>query len=249
MENATNGIITKNGSERKFLEGPHSRASEFWFTIKLLRDFIRGFRAFHFIGPCATVFGSARYNEWHDYYTFAKKAGAALADSGLVVMTGGGPGLMEAANRGAFESGGKSVGCNIVLPREQKANPYLHKWVLIDYFFVRKVLLTKYSYAFIVLPGGYGTLDELFEAITLIQTKKSKRFPVIVMCKHFYSKLIEHMDHMMAEGTITQQDKDLILFTDDIQEAVSYLETYAVKEFKLREKQPPKPFWLFNERK
>lgn len=247
---AVNGNGTKhNGAEKIFLEGPQSRASEFWFTIKLLRDFIRGYRAFHFIGPCATVFGSARYTEGHPYYELAKQVGASLADMGFVVMTGGGPGLMEAANRGAQEAGVKSVGCNIVLPHEQKANKYLDKWVLIDYFFVRKVLLTKYSYAFVVMPGGFGTLDELFEAVTLMQTKKSKVFPVVIMGKHFYKNLIEHMDHMIEEGTISQQDKELFLFTDDVNEAMEHIDKYGVKKFNLKERKAPTPFWLFNEKK
>lgn len=249
MEEQTNNHTQKNGSEKKFLEGPHSRASEFWFTIKLLKDFIRGYRAFHFIGPCATVFGSARYTEGHEYYDLAKKVGAALADMGFVVMTGGGPGLMEAANRGAKETGGKSVGCNIVLPHEQHANKYLDKWVLIDYFFVRKVLLTKYSYAFVVLPGGYGTMDELFEAITLMQTKKSKTFPVVVMGKHFYKNLMAHLDHMIDEGTISYEDRALILFTDDLNEAMEHINKHAIHKFKLREKKVIQPSWLLNEKK
>lgn len=239
----------KNASERKFLEGPHSRTIELWFTIRLIRDFIRGFRAFHFIGPCATVFGSARYTEGHAYYDLARKVGSALAEMGFVVMTGGGPGLMEAANRGAKEVGGKSVGCNIALPHEQKANQYLDKWVLIDYFFVRKVLLSKYSYAFVVLPGGYGTLDELFEAITLMQTKKSNTFPVVVMGKKFHSNLILHLEHMIEEGTISQEDKELILFTDDIVEALEHIDKFGVKKFKLREREVIKPWWLLNEKK
>lgn len=242
-------IKRKIGPEQVFLEGPQSRASDFLFTIRLLRDFLRGYRAFHFIGPCATVFGSSRYTEGHEYYDLARNMGSALADMGFVVMTGGGPGLMEAANRGAKEVGGKSVGCNIVLPHEQNANPYLDKWVLIDYFFVRKVLLTKYSYAFVVLPGGYGTLDELFEAITLMQTNKSKVFPVVVMGRHFHKDLIKHIDHMLEEGTISAQDKELFLFTDDVNEAVDHIERFGVKKFHLKERKIYKPSWLLNERK
>ncbi len=249
MENNLEKLNEVNHSERIFLAGPQPRASELIFTLKLLRDFIRGMRTFHFIGPCATVFGSARYKEGHPYYEQARQIGSSLVDLGFVVMTGGGPGLMEAANRGAREAGGKSVGCNIRLPDEQRINPYLDKWVLIDFFFVRKVLLTKYSYAFIVLPGGFGTLDELFGSVTLIQTKKSKVFPIIIMGKHFYKDLIEHIDHMIEEGTITKEEKDLILFTDDVNEAIVHIQNFAIKKFNLKEKKIPKPFWFFNERK
>lgn len=239
----------KNGAERIFLEGPQSRTSEFLFTVKVLLEFVRGFRAFHFLGPCATVFGSARYKEGHEYYEQAKKIGAALAELGFTVMTGGGPGLMEAANKGAKEQGGVSVGCNIKLPREQHANPYLDKWVLIEYFFVRKVLLSKYSYAFVVMPGGYGTLDEFFEAITLIQTKKSKTFPVVVFGKEYHEKLHSHIEKMIEEGTISSDDKKLFLLTDSIEEAKEHIRIHAVELYKLGQKRTYKPFWLFNERK
>src|SRR5215471_5155273 len=166
-------------SERKFLEGPRTRIKELAFTMEVVGEFIRGFRALHFVGPCVTVFGSARFNENHPYYKMAREMGAGIASMGFTVMTGGGPGIMEAANRGAHEAGGYSVGCNILLPGEQKANPYLDKWITLDHFFVRKVLLLKYSYAFVVMPGGFGTMDELFETLTLIQTGKMYSFPVI----------------------------------------------------------------------
>jgi uncharacterized protein (TIGR00730 family) len=236
-------------SERIFLEGPHSRTKEFFFTLKLLRDFIRGYRAFHFIGPCVTVFGSARFEKEHAYYKLTQSIGAELAKLGFVVMTGGGPGLMEAANKGAREAGGRSVGCNIKLPREQHVNPYLDKWVLIDYFFVRKVLLTKYSYAFVVMPGGFGTLDELFEAVTLIQTHKSKPFPIVVMCRDFHERLMAYMNDMIEHGTISESDRSLILFTDSVNEAVEYIREHAIVKYNLTEKPKYRPFWLFNERK
>lgn len=239
----------KNGAERKFLEGPQSRTSELVFTIKVLGQFIKGFRAFHFLGPCATVFGSARYKEGHEYYEVAKKTGAFLSEMGFTVMTGGGPGLMEAANRGAKEQGGLSVGCNIKLPHEQKANAYLDKWVIIEYFFVRKVLLSKYSYAFVVLPGGYGTLDEFFEAITLMQTKKSKTFPVIIFGRDYHTRLNEHIEKMISEGTISEADKKLFLLTDNIEEAKEHIRIHAVEKYKLTEKKAIRPFWLFNEKK
>jgi len=244
-----NGINSKNGGERYFFEGPHSRLSEFIFTLKVLRDFIRGFRAFHFLGPCATIFGSARYNEGHEYYEQACKMGAALAEMGFTVMTGGGPGLMEAANKGAKQVGGRSVGCNIKLPREQKANPYLDKWVIIDYFFVRKVLLSKYSYAFIAMPGGYGTLDEFFEAVTLIQTKKSKHFPVVLFGKHFHAELQKHFEHMLEEGTISIEDLKLFIVTDSVEEAAEHIRKHAVEKYKLKDRVTIKPSWFFIEKK
>jgi uncharacterized protein (TIGR00730 family) len=237
------------GKVRNYLSGPGSRLSELFFTFRVVKDFIRGFRVFHFLPPCATVFGSARFNEGHEYYEVARKTGAELAKLGFVVMTGGGPGLMEAANRGAKEAGGKSVGCNIVLPHEQKENPYLDKWVAIDYFFVRKVLLSKYSYAFVVMPGGFGTLDEFFEAVTLIQTGKSKPFPVVVFGKEYYSDLNKHIDKMVMAGTISEQDKRLFLLTDDLNEAMAHIEKNGVHHYKLKEKKLPKAFWLFREHK
>ena len=167
-------------SEIRFLEGPQNRWKEFIYTINVLFEFIKGFRALHFVGPCVTVFGSARFKEDHPWYKCARELSARIAQLGFTIMTGGGPGIMEAANRGAKDVGGKSVGCNIVLPHEQHHNPYLDKWVNIKFFFIRKTLLIKYSYAFVVMPGGIGTLDELFEALTLIQTKIIKNFPVVI---------------------------------------------------------------------
>ncbi|MBC7864859.1 MAG: TIGR00730 family Rossman fold protein [Bacteroidia bacterium] len=237
-----------NNSEKIFLEGPQSRWREFVFIVKALFEFFKGFRKFHFLGPCATVFGSARFKEGHPYYEAARKIGGDLAKLGFTVMTGGGPGIMEAANRGAKEEGGRSVGCNIVLPMEQKHNPYLDKWVNINYFFVRKVLLSKYSYAFIVLPGGYGTLDEFFEAITLIQTGKVKKFPVVLYGKEYHEKLFEHLQRMVLEGTISEQDLKLFLFTDTTDEIPVFLEEYAVKQFKLNRKKIPFPIGILGEK-
>lgn len=164
-----------------YLEGPKSRSSELAFTMRVAWQFIKGFRKLHFVGPCVTVFGSARFKAGHRYYTMAEKVGAAVVRTGFTVMTGGGPGIMEAANKGAYEAGGTSVGCNIKLPMEQAPNPYMHQWVTMDYFFVRKFLLLKYSYAFIVLPGGWGTMDEMFETLTLVQTGMIHHFPVVMM--------------------------------------------------------------------
>lgn len=234
-----NGNGNGTNTERQFLEGPRSRRSEFFFVLSVLREFIRGFRKLHFVGPCVTVFGSARFGEGHRYYELAREAGKRISEMGFTVMTGGGPGIMEAANRGAKDAGGISVGCNIVLPFEQKPNPYLDKWVDIKYFFVRKVLLSKYSYAFVVLPGGFGTLDELFEAVTLIQTKKMKSFPVIVLGKEFHEPLIQHIEMMHRVGTISEKDLSLMLFTDSMEEAMNWLKENAVARFGLRKTYQP----------
>ena len=173
-------------SDIRFLNGPQSRFRELLMTFKTFRELISGFRKLHFVGPCVTVFGSARFPETHPYYEFARSVGEHLALAGFTVMTGGGPGIMEAANRGAKDVGGHSVGCNIVLPLEQDPNPYLDTFVEFDYFFVRKLMLAKYSYAFVAMPGGLGTLDELFEIATLVQTRKVKEFPIILAGSAFW---------------------------------------------------------------
>lgn len=241
-------VIKPNISEIKFLEGPQSRFREFRFAWKVMMEFVKGYRSLSFIGPCVTIFGSARFNEGHMYYDLTRKVGAEVAKMGFTVLTGGGPGLMEAANRGAKDVGGRSVGCNIVLPHEQEPNPYLDRWVNIRYFFVRKTLLIKYSYAFICMPGGFGTLDELFESITLIQTKKIKDFPVIVMGREFHKEMIEHVQLMKERGTISPDDDQLFVVTDSVEEAIQVLKEKSIKRFDLRpEKQ--KPFtWLFERR-
>ncbi len=234
-------------SEIKFLSGPQSRWKEFTFTCKVFIEFIKGFRALHFAGPCVTIFGSARFKEGHPYYEKTREIAGRVAQLGFTIMTGGGPGIMEAANRGAKEVGGKSVGCNIVLPMEQKPNPWLDKWVSIRYFFVRKTLLIKYSYAFIVMPGGFGTLDEYFEALTLIQTKKINLFPVIIFDKAFHKDLIAHIETMKAKGTILPADEDLFLVTDDIEELLMALKNNSIARFNLvTEPTVHQPFkWLF----
>jgi uncharacterized protein (TIGR00730 family) len=220
--------------ERAFLEGPRSRKKEFFFAIKVLVEFIRGFRKLHFVGPCVTVFGSARFKEGHKYYELGREVGKGISHLGFTVMTGGGPGIMEAANRGAREAEGRSVGCNIVLAHEQHPNPYLDVWVNIKFFFVRKVLLSKYSYAFVVLPGGFGTLDELSEAITLVQTGKMLRFPIVVMGMDYYKKMHEMFEKMVEEGTILKEDMDIVLFTDSVQEAMQWIEKGTTEKFGLR---------------
>src|SRR5437016_11778359 len=181
-----------------FLEGPRSRFAEFLTLLRVMRDFLRGFRTLHFVGPCVTVFGSARIKRDDPHYELARKMGAAIAQLGFTVMTGGGPGIMEAANRGAQEVNGRSVGCNIELEFEQQPNAFLDRCVTLHYFFVRKTLLVKYSYAFIVMQGGAGTLDELFEAITLIQIGKLKNFPVVVMGTNYSRDLLKMLEKMAA---------------------------------------------------
>ena len=246
MERNTYSSMSKaTKSEIKFLEGPQSRWEELTFTLKVVREFIRGFRALHFVGPCVTIFGSARFKEDHEYYKLTENLAGEVAKLGFTIMTGGGPGIMEAANRGAKEVGGKSVGCNIILPFEQKPNPYLDKWVNIRYFFVRKTLLMKYSYAFIVMPGGFGTMDEFFEALTLVQTKVVESFPIIVFCKDFHKKLTEYIEHLKAAGTISPEDIHLILFTDSIEEAIEYLKVKSIEQFGLKYAQPKPLGWLF----
>lgn len=223
-------------AEKTFLSGPLDRIIEFRMAFRVFFEFIRGFRKLHFVGPCITIFGSARFKEGHKYYEMARKLGAEVSKSGFAVMTGGGPGIMEAANRGAKESGGKSVGCNIILPFEQNPNPYLDIWVDIRYFFVRKVFLLKYSYGFVVMPGGFGTLDEFFEALTLIQTKKIENFPVVLMGKDFYQPLVDMALKMREEGTISTSDLKFVYLTDSIEDAVAYIETHTLKspKFKLK---------------
>ena len=212
-------------SEIEFLDGPKSRWTEFKFAYKVFREFINGFRVLHFVGPCVTVFGSARFDENNKYYQDARELGAGLAQLGFTILTGGGPGIMEAANRGAKDVGGKSIGCNIVLPFEQKPNPYLDKWMDFEYFFVRKTLLIKYSYAFVICPGGFGTLDEFFEALTLIQTGKIEKFPVVIFDDGFHSNITEHIKVMIEKKTISPNDENLFLVTNDVNEAISYIKT------------------------
>jgi hypothetical protein len=234
-------MMTKQ--EIRFLEGPQSRWADFKYAVSVLLEFIKGFRALHFVGPCVTIFGSARFKEDHPYYKQAQQLSAEIARLGFTIMTGGGPGIMEAANRGATDVGGKSVGCNIVLPFEQNINPYLDKWVSIKYFFIRKTLLIKYSYAFVVMPGGFGTLDEFYEALTLVQTKKISMFPIIIFDKKFYKYILAHNERMLHEGTVSQLDIKLFFVTDSIPEAVEYIKQKSIIGFGLSYAKQPKPFW------
>jgi len=232
-------------SEEVFLEGPKNRGYELLFSLKVWWQFIKAFRTLHFVGPCITVFGSARFKEGHHYYEKARAFGKRIAEMGFKTMTGGGPGIMEAANRGAFENGGVSVGCNIRLPFEQHENPYLHTSITIDYFFVRKELLMKYSYAFICMPGGFGTMDELFETLTLIQTKSVTEFPIILFGKEYYKNLAELMGQMVEERTISPEDLELVLITDSVDEAMNHIRTYITRNYKIK---PRKKMWWLLEK-
>lgn len=221
-------------ADRFLLGGPRSRTEEATTLLRVMWDFLRGFRTLHFVGPCVTIFGSARTPESDPHYQLARRMGAAAAEMGFTVMTGGGPGIMEAGNRGAKEVGGRSVACNIELPMEQSANPYLDRHVTLRYFFVRKVMLIKYSYAFIVLPGGFGTLDELFESLTLIQTGKLEDFPVILMGRDYWKDQLAMIETMARAGTVSKADLTLFHVTDSVEEAVGYLHEKAVKTFGLK---------------
>jgi uncharacterized protein (TIGR00730 family) len=208
-------------SEAQFLAGRHSRIYEFFRLLRISREFIRGFMKLHFIGPAITVFGSARFREGHPFYDLGRRIGAALAREGYTVMTGGGPGLMEAANRGAKEAGGMTVGCNIVLPHEQDPNPYLDVVVTFYYFFVRKVMLVKYSYAFVIMPGGMGTLDEMSEAVTLIQTGKLYDFPVILVGTEYWRGFMDWVkDTLVKNQAVSPDDLTFLHVTDDPDEVV-----------------------------
>jgi|SRR5687767_5833744 len=229
-----------------YLEGPKSRGFELSFAFRVFWQFLRGFRTLHFAGPCITVFGSSRFKEDNEYYKAAREMGQRIAQTGFVTMTGGGPGIMEAANRGAFENGGISVGCNIQLPFEQMPNKYLTKSITFEHFFVRKVLLTKYSYAFIIMPGGFGTMDEFFETLTLVQTKTVTQFPIVLFGKEYYRELWVMIGHMVNRGAIAEEDLSLVLLTDNIDEAMHHIFTYIQKNYKVK---PRKRSWWLIERR
>jgi uncharacterized protein (TIGR00730 family) len=230
----------------RFLEGPQPRRSELRRALGIFTEFIRGFRALHFVGPCVTVFGSARLKEDQAYYAIAREIGRGLAELGFTVVTGGGPGIMEAANRGAREAGGRSIGCNIELPAEQKPNAYLDRWITFRHFFVRKVMLVKYSYAFVALPGGFGTLDEIFETATLIQTHKIQNFPLVLVGRDFWRPLTDFVHGLERMGLIDPLDADRIIVADSAAEAVAVVRDIAIPSFGLRYR-PPRRRWFLNE--
>jgi hypothetical protein len=218
--------------EQQFLRGPQPRRHELRQAVNIFAECLRGFRVLHFAGPCVTVFGSARFDESHPYYALTREVGRRLAEAGFTVMTGGGPGLMEAANRGAKDAHGTSLGCNIRLPVEQMPNPYLDRWLLFRYFFIRKLMLVKYSYAFVAVPGGYGTLDELFETAVLIQTGKIQNFPLVLLGKDYWEPLRSMIrERLLAAQAIGPKDADLLFFTDSPEEAVALIRDRAMREF------------------
>jgi hypothetical protein len=221
-----------DSSERQLLQGPHARRHELRQALRIFAECIRGFRALHFVGPCVTVFGSARFDPAHPYYALGRDVGEKLAELGVTVMTGGGPGLMEAANRGAREAGGRSVGCNIKLPKEQEPNPYLDRMVEFRYFFVRKLMLL-----------------EIFETLVLIQTGKVKKFPVILMGRDFWAPLIELLrGRLLPAGTIDDADVDRITLLDSPSEVAAHVREVALRDFGFTVGPAPKPWWVLGEK-
>lgn len=229
-----------------YLEGPKPRMYEFRFAFHVLREFLKAFRTLHFLNPCITVFGSARFDEHHPHYLEAVEFGKRIAQLGFTTLTGGGPGIMEAANRGAFEADGTSVGCNIKLPFEQRPNPYVTATITFDHFFVRKVILVKYSYAFIIMPGGFGTMDEFFETLTLVQTKSISQFPIVLFGTKYYQPLWDYMHLMANKGTINKDDLKLVLLTDNIDHAMEHIEKYVTTNYQIKPRK--KTWWLFEKR-
>jgi uncharacterized protein (TIGR00730 family) len=230
-----------------FLSGPRSRWREFKTLLHIMQQFFYGFRKLHFVGPCVTFFGSARFKEDHPYYIATREMARRVGRVGFTVMSGGGPGVMEAANRGARDVGATSVGCNIVLPHEQMPNPYLDVSLTFDHFFVRKVLLLKYSVCFVVMPGGAGTIDEMFEVITLIQTGKVKNFPVILYGRDYWQSTLDQLERMYNEGTIGREELRFVHVVDNIDEATTLLQDLLVDMWKERRKEQPLPKWWFME--
>lgn len=230
---------------RRFLHGPQSRTYELLRSLEIYREYYSGLRALHFVGPCVTVFGSARITEGDPAYTEAQAVGRLLAESGMTVMTGGGPGLMEAANRGAREGGGRSIGLGIRLPHEQRPNDYLDQFIEFEHFFIRKVMLMKYSFGFIACAGGFGTLDELFEAATLIQTGKVDDFPLVLLGRDFWMPVLEVLQRqLVGHGTVEPADVQRFHLTDDPIEAVDIIRGTAVSRFGLGFGTPHRHWWL-----
>jgi uncharacterized protein (TIGR00730 family) len=216
-----------NLSEAALLGGADDLLADFDRAYHIFQSLVSSCRALHDIGPAVTIFGSARLGEGHPHYELARGMGRQLARAGYAVITGGGPGIMEAGNRGAREGGGLSIGCNIVLPMEQEPNPYLDRSLDFDYFFVRKVMLRKYSLAFVLMPGGIGTLDEIFETATLIQTGKLPAFPLVMMGVDYWKPIRESIRNVMFEaGTFQEGEVDMLL-TDSPAEAVAHIQKVA----------------------
>ena len=208
------------------------KTNDSWAIFKIMGEFVSGYEKLSKIGPCVSIFGSARTKPDDKYYQLAENIAKNLSDNGYGVITGGGPGIMEAANKGAYDAGGTSVGLNIELPFEQHDNPWIDndKNLVFDYFFVRKVMFVKYSQGFIVMPGGFGTLDELFEAITLIQTKKIGRFPIVLVGSSFWSGLLDWIKNTLLEqGNISETDLKLFRIVDTADEAIEHLNKFYGK--------------------
>lgn len=208
------------------------KSHDSWSVFKIMAEFVEGFEKMARIGPCVAIFGSARTNPKHDYYRLTEEIAYLLTKKGFGIITGGGPGIMEAGNKGAHFAGGKSVGVNIDLPFEQKSNPFVDpdKNIEFDYFFVRKVMFMRYSQGYIVLPGGFGTMDELFEAITLIQTQKLVKFPIVLVKKSYWQGLLNWInERMLEEGNIGKEDLDIFQVVDTAEEAVKIIEDFYNK--------------------
>ena len=223
-----------SNAERDFLTHTRTPDKELARLKRIQGEFVRGFRELYRLGPAVTVFGSARFKENHRYYKLARAVGAELARAGFATLTGGGPGIMEAANRGAHEAGGKSYGLNIILPHEQSVNPYVDQSIEFRYFFTRKVMLVKYSCAFIVMPGGLGTLDELFEAATLVQCGKIGPFPIILMDEPFWEGMRRWGQFMIKQGVYTQKELSFGWVTNSPTEAVEVIRRSLVPEVRRR---------------
>jgi hypothetical protein len=227
-------LCARRRRDERLLAGPAPPPNDLRSAIRIGREIGRGFLALRGVGPAATVFGSARTPPDNDDYATARRLGEQLARAGFVVMTGGGPGIMEAANRGAREAGGRSIGVNIRLPHEQRPNPYLDLMLEFDYFFVRKLMLVRYSCGFVAFPGGFGTFDEIFEALTLMQTGKLRDFPVVLMDRAYWTPIVDLLrQQLLRRGSIDERDLDLFSITDSPEEAADCLRRCARKRFGL----------------
>ena len=219
----------KISNDHELLSVKHGETTEFtdsdpWRVLRIQSEIVEGFDALSKIGPAVSIFGSARTQEGAHYYEAARETGKQLSENGLTVITGGGPGIMEAGNRGAFEAGGLSIGLNIDLPMEQTPNPYQHMSLEFRYFFVRKLMFVKYSLGYIIFPGGFGTLDEMFEALTLSQNRKISRFPVVLFGYDYWGRLLDWTkENMLGEDYIDKKDLDLFTLTDDTSEAANFI--------------------------
>lgn len=220
-----NDVTEKLNAERRFLQRLRSHDEEIASAGRVFLEIVRAAAQFKDLGQCVTVFGSARFKEDHPYYEAARETGKVLAEAGYAVITGGGPGIMEAANRGAKEGGGLSIGCNILLPQEQEPNPYVDRFVEFDHFYVRKMIMVKLSTAFVLFPGGFGTLDEIFETITLMQTKKIEPMPIAVLGgEKFWQSMRDFVvNSMLAEETISPEDLDLFTYVPEPGEIVNFI--------------------------